>query len=961
MGVINFDLNLTESEMEQNTWSSALQKWYSVFSSGRPAWPKGYDLDKAMDSHDVQSLREVFGSRSANTVLRRGNTMVRFMKWYRDSRFSLCPFPISEVDVEDYLGHLTKIKAGASSFSGFLEAIRFCEHVVGIAGAATCISIKAQKMSELADLERPEKHQARVLSVNEVEALERILIDEKVAIADRYAAGALLFCLYSRSRLSDLKKVRGYVKDVIEVNGAISGYIEFRTRSHKTARLVSRQGIAMPLVAPVWGLSSPPWGLNFIRVAELAGIQLSALHDDALLPAPVGSLDAGWQPRSVTTNEAGKWLRSLLSGQLGEIEYTTVHCLKGTPLSWCAKAGLSETTRLLLGHHVSGKHSADVYARDALAAPLREFDGVLQNIRGGNFMPDATRSGMIGEATRQDPKDSFTVSIEEEKPADSSSSSSDSDSSSDESHRDLLLPADPVGEKAQWEPDYEMYQHDKSQIVHLRAEGSQQNSFSCGVRMTAGFKRVKEVDFLMFRKCKRCVIAKPCKDLGLAGKGEKHQIYVKVTRGQVAVTLQHTGQFWCAMGTLLESKEALRARGLEVHLTEAEIDAVIASGVSSLARLAFAASPPGTTPSDEQVRGLFTGGLVPNMGTLASLKRLIFEAQTLVVADVKAKVTRKEENIPTNMAPAERENRIAEQRKRLTGLRLRGEEEVGHNVYDLLLAMAEKDVLIYHGPEKFHTRRQELLNRKPGKELAIDASSLVVKEKPADLVCATNTELEVVNALRRRALAFDLTQLCPYDIMNGYHAELIDHLSQPAPPGYSAVSLHQILRADRQAFMLMSERLTTLKKDSAGKTAIEKEIMNVLSHSSVSFHLLPLAKGGNIKTPAQPAQPKTTAAETPRKRSRSPSRQKPRPGKGKGGGKGKTGKGGNRRGRGPNVPELLIGKALQTKDQKRICWAFNLPNGCAKASPGGSCDRGLHVCAEPGCQKPHSMQSHSGS
>eukprot|EP00435_Cladocopium_sp_Y103_P074032 s203_g46.t1 len=490
MGVINFDLNLTESEMEQNTWSSALQKWYTVFSSGRQAWPKGYDLDKAIDSHDIQSLREVFGSRSANTVLRRGNTMVRFMKWYRDTRFSLCPFPILDADVEDYLGHLSKNKAGASAFSGFLEAIRFCEHVVGIAGASTCISIKAQKMVELADLERPEKHQARVLTVNEVETLERILLDEKAAIADRYAAGALLFCLYSRSRLSDLKKVRGYVKDIIEVNGTISGYIEFRTRSHKTARLVSRQGIAMPLVAPVWGLLSPPWGLNFIRVAELAGIQLCALHDDALLPAPVGSLDAGWQPRSVTTNEAGKWLRSLLSGRLGEIEYTTVHCLKGTPLSWCAKAGLDETTRLLLGHHVSGKHSADVYARDALAAPLREFDGVLQNIRSGNFMPDATRSGMIGAATRQDPKDTFTASIEEEKPADSSSSSSDSDSSSDESHQDLILPDDPVAEKAQWEPDYEMYQHDKSQIVHLRAGGSQQNSFSCGVRMTAGFKRV---------------------------------------------------------------------------------------------------------------------------------------------------------------------------------------------------------------------------------------------------------------------------------------------------------------------------------------------------------------------------------------------------------------------------------------------------------------------------------------
>ena len=126
---------------------------------------------------------------------------------------------------------------------------------------------------------------------------------------------------------------------------------------------------------------------------------------------------------------------------------------------------------------------------------------------------------------------------------------------------------------------------------------------------------------------------------------------------------------------------------------EAEIDAVIGAGVTSLARLAFAASPPGTTPTDEQVTSLFGGTVVPNVGTLASLKRLVFEAQTLVVADVKSKVTKKDDVIPANMAPAERENRINEQRKRLSGLRLRGEEEVVHGVYDMLLAMAEKDVI----------------------------------------------------------------------------------------------------------------------------------------------------------------------------------------------------------------------------------------------------------------------------
>ena len=349
------------------------------------------------------------------------------------------------------------------------------------------------------------------------------------------------------------------------------------------------------------------------------------------------------------------------------------------------------------------------------------------------------------------------------------------------------------------------------------------------------------------------------------------------------------------MGTLLESREALRARALEVHLTEQEADALIANGVTSLARLAFAASPPGTTPNDDQIRTLFGAAVVPNVGTLASTKRLVFEAQTLVIADVKSRATKKDDSVPTNMAPAERGNRINEQRRRLTGLRLRGEEEVGHAVYDLLLGMAEKDVLVYHGPEKFHTRRQELLNRKPAKELAIDASSLVVKEKPLDLVCPTGTELEVVNALRRRALAYDLTQLCPYDVMNAFHAELIDHLTQPTPPGYSPVSLHQILRADRAAFMVMSEKLVTLKKDANGLTPIEKELPKMLTHTSVSFHLLPLAKAAPADKPA----PKP-AAKPERKRSRSNSRPRPKPKTraDKGRGKGKT----KKNGRGPNVP-----------------------------------------------------------
>jgi hypothetical protein len=70
--------------------------------------------------------------------------------------------------------------------------------------------------------------------------------------------------------------------------------------------------------------------------------------------------------------------------------------------------------------------------------------------------------------------------------------------------------------------------------------------------------------------------------------------------------------------------------------------------------------------------------------------------------------------------------------------------------------MLEKDMVSYLHPEKFVTRRAELLQKRPLKQLALDQDSLTVKEKLLDLSCSTRTELELVQAFRRRALAFDL-------------------------------------------------------------------------------------------------------------------------------------------------------------------------------------------------------------
>ena len=297
-----------------------------------------------------------------------------------------------------------------------------------------------------------------------------------------------------------------------------SGYLEFKTRSHKTARLVQRQGLSMPLVAPAWGVGSTPWAIEFAKVAKLAARPLESLHNTPLLAAP--TTDGDWTNRSTSTVEAKRWLLCLLKKSLGrDPEATTIHCLKSTALSWAGKAGIGTEARQVLGHHSTGKKSHEIYNRDLLADPLRQLESLLQRIRTGAFVPDASRSGMVSQVTTTDPASTYQAALDVDKVSDSISESSSTDSSSDdqESHdEDLSNPFDPVSAPEVWNPNFKMYKHSRTQVVHLLADGTTHNSFSCGVKLTADYKQVDSSRFLEFRKCKRCEVAKPERRWGLS-------------------------------------------------------------------------------------------------------------------------------------------------------------------------------------------------------------------------------------------------------------------------------------------------------------------------------------------------------------------------------------------------------------------------------------------------------------
>ena len=76
---------------------------------------------------------------------------------------------------------------------------------------------------------------------------------------------------------------------------------------------------------------------------------ISMDHGHALLPAPLDTGEPG--KRALDSQEAGKWLRSLLELKLDAIENRKVssHSLKCTMLSYLAKRGVEMSDRLCWG------------------------------------------------------------------------------------------------------------------------------------------------------------------------------------------------------------------------------------------------------------------------------------------------------------------------------------------------------------------------------------------------------------------------------------------------------------------------------------------------------------------------------------------------------------------------------------------------------------------------------------
>ena len=405
--VIEIFRDMSDEDYEQKLtvqWTKATVLWLSVFEGCDLQVSSGHHVRAFLQAGDRQGalevIRDCFGNRSPSTACKRGQDLARFITWLHKKKRSW--WPLKEVDVLDYLGESKKEGRSKSRGKELASAIRFFKHIMGafIDLETVLTSLVVGRSNRLASGKGLRK-QAPALTVEEVENLERRVLETSSPL-ECYYCGCLLFALFARCRWSDLACLDTLEFDYRVFETGIYGFIEGRTRVHKTGTSEEKKAMQMPLVAPIQGLLSKPWSLVWKESLEFFGL-LPGEDKFGALCRPADK-EQNLLRRSTISAEASDMLRFFIqdpdASHSSSVDAKTSHSLKATLLVWASRYGMDENSRTLLGHHALPGDSLACYSRDMLARPLRKLDKMIADVRTRRFVPDTTRSGWLLEHRR---------------------------------------------------------------------------------------------------------------------------------------------------------------------------------------------------------------------------------------------------------------------------------------------------------------------------------------------------------------------------------------------------------------------------------------------------------------------------------------------------------------------------------------------------------------------------------
>ena len=404
------------------------------------------------------------------------------------------------------------------------------------------------------------------------------------------------------------------------------------------------------------------------------------------------------------------------------------------------------------------------------------------------------------------------------------------------------------------------------------------------------------------------------------------------------------------MTSIVDSKAYFKQRAGEISLEERVVNALNTKGVHTLSQVAFCVGQPGQVlPAEEFDKWAITLIADITFGEKASLRRLMLEAQTLLVASLKDIAEHPEGTTSKKVGLAERNARLDKLRNDLTGIDISGELEPSHALLDATMQQWESRTLKYLGPEKCHSREAEVQNlRAPVKSISFEDGKLTVQDDSSLDDREIEGALQVLQALRRRGIAYAFANLISWQAHEKYLDALFRFITKPAQPGYRKVSLRQTLRADKLVFAKLGEDGKDIRAKADGTLPLDKAIAEVLEKYDLIVALLPLPDtDGKGKKGKGKFGGKATSSFPAGAAGGKWGRYQPK-GYGKYIRDTKGGKGKSSKGDWLPAPLRYAGASATNKKGNRVCYGWNLGQ-CSDPN----CGKGDHTCIIFSCGGDH--------
>ena len=257
-------------------------------------------------------------------------------------------------------------------------------------------------------------------------------------------------------------------------------------------------------------------------------------------------------------------------------------------------------------------------------------------------------------------------------------------------------------------------------------------------------------------------------------------------------------------GSYSESTPVLKDRLLRAGFSSDDVTK-IASQVKTLKQLAFVSSyTPGQqdeTPLMEALKDALSPAGALTLAQKAAWRVAYNEAYAISTSEMKQQIERTEDTAIRHLSQPERNERHEAQAKRLVGISVQGPAEPSEQLVDFCVAMYEKNQLSYVPWSKCVSREQETqAETRKDVKLSFDSGTSRLKLEPAtrETQADTSTEVLLMQALQRRALAMEQANIVDFLLMDAWHQRLLKCRLEDAPPGYNKPTYEQMKAADQK-------------------------------------------------------------------------------------------------------------------------------------------------------------------